>query len=85
MMDIKVEESIKIMAEGASLQKIYIAIEEWDSYFQKLEIEPDRQLEEFNAIIQARLMSGIVSVAAPSLDELFGTHRCKCFLVDKKG
>jgi hypothetical protein len=41
----------------------------WEAYFRQLQVDLGDQMGEFDAIMRARVQSGVISIVAPRLDD----------------
>ena len=60
------EEHLRALADRCGDERVDSAIQDWRDYFTRLGIAgEEKQTEEFQAVVRARLVSGVVSFAAP--------------------
>lgn len=69
MMVEQLKDDIRLMASLASPtnEQLNTLLSEWDDYFQKMRIPESSQVVEFQGIMRARVMSGSISLVAPSI------------------
>lgn len=73
------ENDLRSMLRNAgTAEEIEKAISDWDDYFSRLQIPHTRQEQEFSAIMNIRINSGIISLVAPNLEELGLAHSLQC-------